>query len=99
MFHAALRVSLEVLITVPLRALLDQFALDFPSFCKVGTGHNQKINLDAKRFIAVAKSVHLLKSFEFDDIFVDEGHHPLPSEMPKYKELCRFSATHAGEPE
>ena len=65
----------------------------------MGTGHNQKINLDAKRFIAVAKSVHLLKSLEFDAIFVDEGHHPLPSKMPKYKELYRFSATYAGEPE
>ena len=91
--------SFEVMITVPLRALLDQFAWDFPGFCKVGTLHNQKINLGAKGFIAVTKSVHLLKSVAFDAIIVDEAHHPLPSWMPKYKELYRFSATHAGEPE
>ena len=94
-------ISLEVLITVPLRALLDQFALDFPGFCKVGQGHNQKIDLDAKGFIAVTKSVHLLKSLglDFHTIFVDEAHHPLPSGMSKYKELYRFSATHTDEPD
>ena len=95
----ALAVSLEVLITVPLRALLDQFALDFPGFCKVGMGHNQKINFDAKGFIAVTKSVHLLTSLELDAIFVDEAHHPLPPGMPKYKQLYRFSATHTDEPD
>ena len=88
-----------MLITVPLRALLDQFAPDFPAFCKVGTGHNQKIDLGAKRFIAVKKSVHLLKSLKFQAIFVDEAHHPLPPGMPKCKELYRFSATHTDDPD
>ena len=97
--HEGLSSSFQVLITVPLRALLDQFALDFPGFRKVGTGHNQKIDLDAKGFIAVTKSVHLLQNLPFEAIFLDEAHHPLPPGMPKYKELYRFSATHADEPE
>ena len=89
----------QVLVTVPLRALLDQFASDFPSFCKVGTGHNKKIDFDAKAFIAVTDSVHLLKKLKFDSIFVDEAHHPLPPKMPGSSELYRFSATHKDEPD
>ena len=83
----------KVLIIVPLRALLDQFAPDFHNFCKVGTGHNQKINIDARGFIAVAPSVYRLARLKFDAVFVDEAHHPLPTGMPKCKELYRFSAT------
>ena len=89
----------KVLIIVPLRALLDQFAPDFPAFCKVGTGHNQKIDLGAKGFIAVTKSVHLLQSLKFQAISFDEAHHPLPPGMPKHKQLYRFSATHTDEPD
>ena len=81
---------------VPSRALLDQFALDFPGFCKVGTYHNQKINFNAKGFIAVSKSVPYLKNLTFNSIFVDEAHHPLPAEMPKGKQVYQLSATHAG---
>lgn len=84
----------EVLIIVPSRALLDQFAADFPGFCKVGTGHNKKIDLKAKRFIAVMHSVHLLEKVKFDSIFVDEAHHPLPAKLPKSRELYQFSATY-----
>ena len=84
---------------MPLRALLDQFAPDFPGFCKVGTGHNKKIDFDAKGFLAVTDSVHLLKKLKFDSIFVDEGHHPLPSKMPRSTELYRLSATHKDEPD
>ena len=87
-----------MLFTVPFRALLDQFASDFGDLCKVGTGHNQKIDLDAKGFIAVTKSVHLLPNVTFEAVFVDEAHHPLPPGMPKYKHLYRFSATHTDEP-
>ena len=65
----------------------------------MGTGHNQNINLDAKGFIAVTNSVHLLKSLKFQAIFVDEAHHPLPSGMPECKELYRFSATHTEQPD
>ena len=83
----------KVLITVPLRALLDQFAADFPGFCKVGTGHNEKIDFDANGFIAVSKSAHLLQKLRFDAVFVDEAHHPLPPKLPKTKELFQFSAT------
>ena len=83
----------EVLIAVPLRALLDQFAVDFPGFCKVGMGHNEKIDFDAKCFIAVTPSVHLLQKLRFDAVFVDEAHHPLPKKLPKAKELFQFSAT------
>ena len=80
---------------VPSRALLDQFALDFPGFCKVGTYHNQKINFGARGFIAVSKSVSYLKKLPFNSIFVDEAHHPLPAEMPKGKQVYQLSATHA----
>ena len=84
---------------MPLRALLDQFAPNFPGFCKVGMGHNKKIDFDAKGFIAVTDSVPLLRKLKFDSIFVDEGHHPLPSKMPQPKELYLFSATHKEEPD
>ena len=84
---------------MPLRALLDQFAPNFPGFCKVGMGHNKKIDFDAKGFIAVTDSVHLLKKVKFDSIFVDEAHHPLPLKMPQCKELYLFSATHKEEPD
>ena len=89
----------KVLITVPLRALLEQFAPDFPGFCKVGTGYNKQIDINAKGFIAVRDSVYLLKNLEFDAIFVDEAHHPLPTGMPKCKELYQLSATHKDEPD
>ena len=78
---------------MPLRALLDQFAVDFPGFCKVGMGHNEKIDVGAKDFIAVSRSVHLLKKLRFDAVFVDEAHHPLPPKLPKRKQLFQFSAT------
>ena len=84
---------------MPLRALLDQFAPDFPGFCKVGMGHNKKIDFDAKGFMAVTDSVHLLKKLKFDSIFVDEAHHPLPPKMPGSMELYRLSATHKEEPD
>ena len=83
----------EVLIIVPLRALLDQFAADFPGFCKVGMGHNEKIDFDANGFIAVSKSAHFLQKLRFDAVFVDEAHHPLPPKLPNRKELFQFSAT------
>ena len=82
---------------MPLRALLEQFAADFPDFGKVGMGHNEKIDFDAKGFIAVSKSAHLLQKLRFDAIFVDEAHHPLPPKLPKGKELFQFSATLEGE--
>ena len=90
-------VSCKVLITVPLRALLDQFAVDFPGFCKVGTFHNEKIDFGANGFLAVSKSAHFLQKLRFDAIFVDEAHHPLPKKLPKAKELFQFSATLDGE--
>ena len=89
----------QVLIIVPLRALLDQFALDFPDFCKVGTGYNRDIDYNAKGFLAVTDSVRLLARLEFDAIFVDEAHHPLPKAFPKTCLLYRFSATHQDEPD
>ena len=62
-------------------------------------GHNKKIDFDAKAFIAVTDSVHLLKKLKFDSIFVDEAHHPLPPKMPGSTELYRLSATHKAEPD
>ena len=84
----------EVLIIVPLLALLDQFPPDFPGFCKVGMGHNKKIDFEAKGFIAVTDSVHLLEKVKFDSIFMDEAHHKLPARLPKSRELYQFSATY-----
>ena len=84
---------------MPLRALLEQFTPDFPGFCKVGTGYNKQIDINAKGFIAVTDSVYLLKNLQFDAIFVDEAHHPLPTGMPKCKELYQLSATHKDEPD
>ena len=84
---------------MPLRALLEQFAPDFPGFCKVGTGYNKQIDFDVKGFIAVTDSVYLLEKLVFDAIFVDEAHHPLPTGMPKCKELYQLSATHKDEPD
>eukprot|EP00438_Fugacium_kawagutii_P029161 Skav216180 [mRNA] locus=scaffold2249:124226:133669:+ [translate_table: standard] len=89
----------NVLITVPLRALLDQFAPDFPGFCKVGTGYNKEIDFKAHGFIAVTDSVHLLKKLKFATMFVDEAHHPLPVGFPKCKDLYQLSATHQQEPD
>ena len=62
-------------------------------------GHNKKIDFDAKGFLAVTDSVHLLKKLKFDSIFVDEGHHPLPPKLPRSTELYRLSATHKDEPD
>ncbi|CAE7949612.1 irc3 [Symbiodinium sp. KB8] len=84
----------KVLITVPSRLLLEQFAAEFPSFCKVGTGYNKHINGSASGFIAVTDSVSLLQDFRFKAVFMDEAHHPLPSGLPECEELFLFSATH-----
>ena len=65
----------------------------------MGTGHNKRIDFDAKGFIAVTDSVQLLEKIKFDSIFVDEAHHPLPSQMPGSTELYRLSATHKDEPD
>ena len=78
---------------MPLRALLDQFAVDFPGFCKVGTHHNEQIDFDANGFLAVSRSAHFLQKLRFDAVFVDEAHHPLPLKLPKGKQLFQFSAT------
>ena len=79
---------------MPSRLLLEQFAPEFPTFCKVGTGYNQNINKSALGFIAVSDSVQLLKNITFAAIFVDEAHHPLPPGMPDGKDLFLLSATH-----
>ncbi|CAE7208933.1 unnamed protein product [Symbiodinium sp. CCMP2456] len=86
----------KVLVAVPSRVLLEQFAQEMPDFCKVGTNYNSKIDLASRRFVAVSDSVRLLEKLEFEAAFVDEGHHPLPPGMPSCKDLFRFSATHAG---
>ncbi|CAJ1416630.1 unnamed protein product [Effrenium voratum] len=92
-------ISGRVLITLSLRALLEQFAIDFPIFGKVGTGYNKDIDWTAQGFLAVTDSVHLLEQLEFDAILVDEAHHPLPAGFPKSQEVYRFSATHCDEPD
>ena len=79
---------------MPSRVLLEQFASEFPTFCKVGMGYNKKIKKRASGFIAVTDSVHLLKDLKFEAAFVDEAHHPLPPGMPESKDLYLFSATH-----
>ena len=84
----------QVLVTVPSRVLLEQLAEEMPSYCKVGMGYNDKINMEARGFIAVTDSTHLLNKLQFQAIFVDEAHHPLPVGLPKGKDLFQFSATH-----
>ncbi|CAE7252874.1 unnamed protein product [Symbiodinium sp. CCMP2592] len=84
----------KVLVTVPSRVLLEQFAQEMPGFCKVGTHCNSDLNMASRRFVAVSDSVRLLKKLEFEAVFVDEGHHPLPKGMPSCKDLFKFSATH-----
>ena len=74
--------------------LLEQFAGDFPQFCKVGTGYNKRIDLDANGFIAIVDSVLLLQHLNFEGIFVDEAHHPAPLHMPFGRDVFKFSATH-----
>ena len=70
-----------------------------PASAKWALAHNKKIDFDAKGFLAVMDSVHLLKKLKFDSIFVDEAHHPLPPKMPGSMELYRLSATHKEEPD
>ena len=82
-----------MLIIVPSRLLLEQFADVFPNFCKVGTAYNNQVKKRAPGFIAVSRSVHLLQNLKFGAIFVDEAHHPLPQGMPKGNDLYFFSAT------
>ena len=62
-------------------------------------GHNKKIDFDAKGFLAVTDSVHLLAKIKFHSVFVDEAHHPLPPKLPGSTELYRLSATHKDEPD
>ena len=88
--------SVKVLVTVPSRVLLEQFAQEMPDFCKVGTNYNSNIDMASPRFVAVTDSVRLLKKLEFEAVFVDEGHHPLPPGMPRCKDLFKFSATQKG---
>ncbi|CAE7218414.1 unnamed protein product [Symbiodinium sp. CCMP2592] len=87
----------KVLVTVPSRLLLEQFAVEMPGFCKVGTHYNRKINMQSHGFIAVTDSVHFLRKLEFAAAFVDEAHHPLPPGMPSCKKLFKFSATQKEE--
>ena len=84
----------QVLVTVSSRVLLEQLAEEMPSYCKVGMGYNDKINMEARGFTAVTDSTHLLNKLQFQAIFVDEAHHPLPVGLPKGKDLFQFSATH-----
>ena len=82
---------------VPSRLLLEQFAPDFPDFCKVGTGYNHNIRKKAPGFVAVSDSVHLLADIQFEAIIVDEAHHSLPATLPEGRDLYLFSATHQAE--
>ncbi|CAE7745794.1 irc3 [Symbiodinium sp. CCMP2592] len=87
----------KVLVMVPSRVLLEQFAVDLPGFCKVGMRYNDNINMQSRGFIAVTDSVHFLDKLEFAALLVDEAHHPLPKGCPSCSQLFKFSATHAGE--
>ena len=60
-------------------------------------GYNDKIDMDARSFIAVTDSVQLLKKLQFEAIFVDEAHHPLAPGLPSCQDLFQFSATHKEE--
>ena len=90
---SCLTYTAKVLVTVPSRVLLEQFAEEFPTYCKVGMGYNNKIDYSADGFISVTDSVHRLENMSFEAIFIDEGHHPDPPGLPQATELYRFSAT------
>ena len=87
----------QVLVTVPSRVLLEQFAAELLGFCKVGTGYNDKIDMESRGFLAVTDSVQLLNKLKFEAAFIDEAHHPVPKGMPSCKDLFKFSATHKEE--
>ncbi|CAE8720533.1 unnamed protein product [Polarella glacialis] len=89
----------RVLVLIPSHVLLGQFYDVFPSFCLVGTGHNDKIDWDADGFLAVYDSCHLLANMSFSDILVDEAHHPLPEMCPDAACMYKFSATHYVQPD
>ena len=86
--------TFQVLVTVPSRVLLEQFAEEFPTYCKVGMGYNKNIDHDSKGFVAITDSVHRLQKIRFSSIFMDEAHHNIPPGMPEGRELYKFSATH-----
>lgn len=93
------KVKGKVLVVVPSHLLLEQFAKEFPSFCRVGMGYNDKIDFSAKGYIAVSNSVHLLSNMSFQEVYIDEAHHPIPARMPKSIETYYFSATHKADPD
>ncbi|CAE7324342.1 unnamed protein product [Symbiodinium sp. CCMP2456] len=84
----------KVLVTVPSRVLLEQFAEELPGFCRVGTGYNSKIDFSSRGYISVTDSVQLLENLEFEAIYIDEAHHPLPQGFPSCRDIFKFSATH-----
>ena len=88
---------MQVLVTVPSRLLLEQFAEELPSFCKVGMHYNDKIDMEAQGFVAVTRSVHLLEKLHFETVVVDEAHHPPPRGSPSCTDTFKFSATHKEE--
>ena len=92
--HMFVHFQTQVLVTVPSRVLLEQFAQEMPKFCKAGMGYNDKLDIASEGFISVTDSVHLLQKLEFEAIYVDEAHHPLPKGFPSCKNLYKFSATH-----
>ncbi|CAE7941629.1 unnamed protein product [Symbiodinium sp. KB8] len=87
----------KVLVMVPSRVLLEQFAEEMPGFCKVGMHYNEHIDKESSGFVAVTRSVHLLQKLEFAAVFIDEAHHPLPQGLPSGKEVFKFSATQKEE--
>ena len=89
----------RVLVLVPTRVLLRQHMALFPEFCPVGMGHNSKIVWDAPGYISVYNSANLLANLSFAHLYMDEGHHPLPSGCPEAQETFLFSATHRGQPD
>ncbi|CAE8645462.1 unnamed protein product, partial [Polarella glacialis] len=98
MKELALKTTGKVLVLVPSHVLLGQFAEAFPAFCCVGMGHNDGINWDARGFLAVYDSAHLLANVSFCDMYVDEAHHPLPPGCPGALNIYKFSATHYIQP-
>ena len=90
----------QVLITVPLRALLDPVRSRLPQpSAKWALATTRRSTSMPKVSLLLTDSVHLLKKIKFHSVFVDEAHHPLPPKMPQSAELYRFSATHKDEPD
>uniref|UniRef100_A0A6C0LXD6 Type III restriction enzyme n=1 Tax=viral metagenome TaxID=1070528 RepID=A0A6C0LXD6_9ZZZZ len=80
--HSIAQEEFRVCIVVPSIVLMDQIGEimtnDLPVnvvVCLVGTGHNDRIDMNANVYVAVVDSLSLIMDIEYDLMLVDEAHH------------------------